>query len=128
MKLLLDTQVLLWAAAEPHRLSASVRKLIADPDNDLLFSAASLLEITMKQRTGSGDFRTDPRLLRRGLLDNGYTELAITGAHALAVESLPPLHTDPLDRILIAQAIAQGALLITIDDQVAQYPGPVRKI
>lgn len=128
MKLLLDTQVLFWAAAQPHRLSASARELIADPNNDLLFSAVSLLEIAMKQRTGRADFRTDPRLLRRGLLDNGYTELAITGAHALAVESLPPLHSDPFDRILIAQANAQGALLITTDDLVAQYPGPVQKI
>jgi PIN domain nuclease of toxin-antitoxin system len=67
-------------------------------------------------------------LLRRGLLDNGYAELAITGEHALAVESLPPIHKDPFDRLLVAQATAEGMTLLTADASVALYPGPIRKV
>ena len=128
MKLLLDTHVLLWAAGAPEQLSAPARALLADAANDLLFSAASVWEITIKRSLGRADFRVDPRLLRRGLLDNGYAELPVTSAHALAVEHLPGLHRDPFDRLLIAQAQAEGLLLVTADDQVAQYPGSVRKI
>jgi PIN domain nuclease of toxin-antitoxin system len=70
----------------------------------------------------------DPRLLRRGLLDHGYTELAIASAHAVAVLSLPPLHRDPFDRLLVAQATTEGITLLTSDPWVAQYPGPVRRV
>ncbi len=128
MKLLLDTHLLLWAAAEPGRLPARARALIKDPANELLFSAASLWEIAIKCGLGRADFRVDPRLLRRGLLDNGYDELPITSEHAVAVESLPPLHKDPFDRILVAQATVEGITLLTADPVVAQYRGPVRKV
>lgn len=128
MKFLLDTHLLLWAAGEPGRLSKAARKLLSDPANDLLFSAASLWEIAIKRTLGRQDFRVEPRLLRRGLMDNGYTELPITSEHALATEMLPPLHKDPFDRILIAQAIAEGITLLTVDSLVASYPGPIRKI
>jgi PIN domain nuclease of toxin-antitoxin system len=128
MKLLLDTHVLLWAAGEPGRLPPAIRDMLEDPQNELLFSAASLLEIVIKRSLGRGDFQVDARLLRRGLLDNGYCELEIKGEHALAVEVLPPIHKDPFDRILVAQAVAEGILLLTADPLVAQYPGPVRKI
>jgi PIN domain nuclease of toxin-antitoxin system len=92
----------------------------------LIFSAASLWEITIKHTIGRSDFRADPALLRRGLLDNGYTELAITGRHAVALAGLPPLHKDPFDRILIAQASADGLLLLTLDPLIARYPGPIQ--
>jgi PIN domain nuclease of toxin-antitoxin system len=128
MKLLLDTRVLLWAAGEPGRLPQAIRDMLEDPQNELLFSAASLWEIVIKRSLGRGDFQVDARLLRRGLLDNGYRELEIKGEHALAVEALPPIHKDPFDRILVAQAVAEGILLLTADPLVAQYPGPVRKI
>jgi PIN domain nuclease of toxin-antitoxin system len=128
MKLLLDTHVLLWAAGEPGRLPARIRTLIKDPSNELIFSAASLWEIAIKRRLGRDDFRVDPRLLRRGLLDNSYSELCITSEHAVAVDSLPPLHKDPFDRILVAQAMVEGMTLLTGDPVVAQYRGPVRKI
>lgn len=126
MKLLLDTHLLLWAAGRPERLPASARTMIEAPANQLVFSAASLWEIAIKQGLGRSDFRADPALLRRGLLDNGYTELAITGRHAVAVAGLPPLHKDPFDRMLIAQATADGLLLLTVDPAVAQYPGPIQ--
>lgn len=126
MKLLLDTHLLLWAASDPERMPAAARALIQDPQHQLIFSAASLWEIAIKRAPGRRNFRADPALLRRGLLDNGYTELAITGRHAVAVAVLPALHKDPFDRMLIAQATADGLLLLTVDPAVARYPGPIQ--
>ncbi|MEK6371435.1 MAG: type II toxin-antitoxin system VapC family toxin [Acidobacteriota bacterium] len=128
MKLLLDTQILLWAAGHPERLSAAARRQLNTPKNELLFSAASLWEIAIKSSLGREDFRVEPRLLRRGLLDNGYTELPITSEHAVNIDSLPHLHKDPFDRILLAQAFTEGITLLTGDAQLAHYPGPVRKV
>ena len=128
MKLLLDTQLLLWAAGQPRRLPAAARRLLDDPLNQPVFSAASLWEVAIKSGLGRADFRADARLLRRGLLDNGYDELAITGEHAVAIGNLPPIHKDPFDRMLIAQSAIEGILLLTADPIVAQYPGPVRKV
>jgi PIN domain nuclease of toxin-antitoxin system len=128
VKLLLDTQLLLWAAGEPKRLSAAARKLLNDPRHELSFSAASLWEIAIKSTLGREDFRVEPRLLRRGLLDNGYVELPITSQHAVSIDGLPLLHKDPFDRLLLAQALSEGITLLTSDAQLAQYPGPVRKV
>ncbi|MER9896410.1 type II toxin-antitoxin system VapC family toxin [Mesorhizobium sp. M0119] len=128
MKLLLDTHLLLWAAGEPGKLPPAALAEIENVDNHLTFSAASLWEIAIKCSLGRSDFRVDTRLLRRGLIDNGYHELPITGEHAIAVEGLPPIHKDPFDRILIAQSIVEGITLLTVDDLVAQYPGPVRRL
>ena len=94
MKFLLDTHVLLWAAGEPTRLSASARRLLNDANNELLFSAASLWEIAIKRGLGRKDFSVDARLLRRGLLDNGYEELPILSEHVVEIESLPAIHQD----------------------------------
>jgi PIN domain nuclease of toxin-antitoxin system len=128
MKLLLDTHVLLWAAGEPARLSASARRLINDADNEPLFSVASLWEIAIKRGLGRKDFQVDARLLRRGLLDNGYGELPIMSDHMVAVEDLPAIHKDPFDRLLVAQATVEGITLLTLDLVVARYPGPIRKL
>ena len=128
MKLLLDTHLLLWAAGEPRRLSKPARALIDNPENELLFSAASLWEGAIKGGLGREDFKVDARLLRRGLLDNGYRELPISSDHVVATESLPPIHRDPFDRILVAQATVEGITLLTIDSLVSQYPGPIRTV
>ena len=128
MKLLLDTHLLLWAAGKPGRLSADARRLMKDAANELVFSAASLWEIVIKRGLGRDDFQVDPRLFRRGLLDNGYIELPIGSEHAVAIDGLPLLHKDPFDRILIAQALVEGILLLTMDPLVAQYSGPVRRV
>jgi PIN domain nuclease of toxin-antitoxin system len=128
MKLLLDTHLLLWAAGQPNRLSAAARKLIGTPANELLFSAASVWEVAIKRGLGRNDFQADPRLLRRGLLDNGYTELPILSDHVVVIESLPPIHKDPFDRLLVAQATVEGITLLTADSVVAEYPGPVRMV
>jgi PIN domain nuclease of toxin-antitoxin system len=128
VKLLLDTQLLLWAAGQPERLPTAARTLIDDAQNELIFSAASLWEVAIKSALGRDDFRADARLLRRGLLDNGYNELAVIGEHAVAIANLPPIHRDPFDRLLVAQSAVEGILLLTSDPIVSRYPGPVRRV
>ena len=93
-----------------------------------MFSAASLWEVSLKRGLGRSDFQVDARLLRRGLLDNGYVELPIMSDHVVATESLPPIHKDPFDRVLVAQATIEGITLLTSDSVVAQYPGPIRAV
>ena len=121
MKLLLDTHVLLWAAGEPARLSESTRILLLDESNVLFFSSASIWEIVIKNGLGRDDFRVDPHRLRKLLVMNGYTEISVGSDHALAVHSLPLLHKDPFDRILLAQARTEGFSLVTSDEQIMKY-------
>jgi PIN domain nuclease of toxin-antitoxin system len=128
VKLLLDTHLLLWAAGDPQRLPKAARVLIEDTENELLFSAASLWEITIKRGLERQDFQADARLLRRALLDNGYSELPITSEHAVNIDHLPPTHKDPFDRILVAQATVEGITLLTNDRRLAGYPGPIRQV
>lgn len=128
MKLLLDTHILLWAAGEPARLPAAAHSLLSDPANELLFSAASLWEVAIKNGLGRDDFRVNARLLRRGLLDNGYCELPLLSEHVVAIDHLPPIHKDPFDRILIAQATVEGITLLTADPVLAEYKGLVKRV
>ncbi len=128
MSLLLDTHVLLWASATPDRLTPEVRRMIEDMSEQILYSAASIWEVAIKGGLGRADFQVDPRLLRRGLLEHGYDELAVTGVHAAAVDLLPPIHKDPFDRLLVAQAQIEAVTLLTADRIVARYPGPIRLI
>jgi PIN domain nuclease of toxin-antitoxin system len=128
MRLLLDTHILLWGAVEPDRLSRVASSLIESPDNEMVFSALSIWEIAIKTGLGRADFRIDAGILRRGLFDNGYAELAVTGAHAAALAGLPPIHKDPFDRMLVAQAIVEGFTLLTSDPTVAKYPGSIRLV
>ena len=128
MNLLLDTHLLLWAASEPQRLSAKARTLLLDPANHLLFSAASLWEISIKNGLERSDFNVDPRRLWRMLVINGYRELPVTSEHTVAVNDLPHLHKDPFDRILVAQARVEGLTLLTADKMVAKYGDGVRKV
>jgi len=99
--------------------------MMIDGDNTLYFSPASLWEIGLKKSLPRRDFKVDPEVLRRGLLDNQYQELPITSLHVLAVDHLPPIHKDPFDRILLAQATAEGISFLTSDRILRQYPGPV---
>ncbi|MDR1423635.1 MAG: type II toxin-antitoxin system VapC family toxin [Azoarcus sp.] len=128
MKLLLDTHLLLWAAQDSDRLSAQARGLLDSPENELLFSVASLWEIVIKRSLGREDFKVDPHLLRCGLLDNGYREMPITSAHVLGVAALAAIHKDPFDRLLVAQAEAEGITLLTADTILGRYAGPVRRV
>lgn len=128
MKLLLDTHLLLWTAGQPARVPNEARALIETPENELFFSCASLWEVVIKRGLGRDDFKVDPRLLRRGLLDNGYSELPIGSEHVVAIDNLPAVHKDPFDRILVAQAQVEGITLLTADPTVAKYPGPIRLV
>ena len=128
MKLLLDTHLLMWAAEGIDCVPPGARAPMADPENELFFSAASLWEIAIKRGLGRADFQVDARVLRRGLIDNGYRELPILSEHAVAIDALPPIHKDPFDRMLVAQALVEGITLLTDDATVAQYPGPVQLV
>ena len=127
MKLLIDTNLLLWAALGDRRFPDAATALLADPAGELYVSSASIWEVAIKTtRPGSG--LPDPLDLHRQLLNNGYLELPISSAHAAAVQGLPPIHKDPFDRILVAQATVEGITLLTTDRKVTRYPGPIRKV
>ena len=128
MILLVDTHLLLWAAGQPQKLSKKARRFLEDAGSQLWFSAASLWEVAIKHALGREDFHVEPQRLRRALIDNGWHELAISSEHALATLNLPPIHKDPFDRMLIAQANVEGVILATSDEVVARYPGQIRRL
>ena len=128
MQLLLDTHLLVWAMGEPERLDPALVHLLENPMNTPVFSVASLWELVIKRGLDRPDFRLEPPLLRQALLEAGWRELPVEAHHVLVVGQLPALHRDPFDRLLLAQAQADGLLLITADQQLAQYPGPVRRM
>ena len=128
MRLLPDTHLLIWLADGASELSDATLALIGDADNDVVFSVASLWEIAIKFALGRPEFQFDPRVLRRGLLDNGFSELDGPAQHALATVSLPPIHRDPFDRLLIAQATVEGITLVTADATILRYPGPIQRV
>ena len=101
---------------------------MTDEDFQLWFSVASIWEVVIKASLGRTDFEVDPNLLRRGLLESDFAELTITGTHVTAVADLPPLHKDPFDRILLAQARTEGLILVTGDAALARYPGDIEVV
>lgn len=121
MKYLLDTHLLIWALEDAPNLTSKMKKLINNPGNELYFSAASIWEIAIKQSRAKGDFGFDANSMRRTLLENGYVELPITGAHATGVAGLPKHHADPFDRLLISQATKEELLLVTHDSKIKMY-------
>ena len=125
MKLLLDTQMIIWAAFWPELLPTQSLHLIADDDNEIYFSPASLWEVAIKNAQNRPDFRVEAKVLRTQLLERDYREIAITGLHTTAVNDLPMLHKDPFDRLLLAQAKIEGIILITSDATLSKYPAPV---
>ena len=128
MRILLDTHILIWAAEARSRVPVAAQILMDQPDVINVFSVASIWETAIKFALNRADFRTNPVLLRRGLLENGYEELTITAPHAIAAGALPSLHRDPFDRILVAQAGTEGYLLLSSDPLVTQYAGPIRAV
>ncbi|HEY0795908.1 MAG TPA: type II toxin-antitoxin system VapC family toxin [Acidisarcina sp.] len=128
MKLLLDTHILLWATRDARELSRAARTLLEDTENQLIFSAVSVWEVAIKYRPGRGDLVPEPGLLRRALLDHGYIELPMNSDHAIALSSLPHIHKDPFDRMLVAQALAEGITFLTADASLAKYPGSIRQV
>ncbi len=128
MKYLLDTHLLIWIASEPEKISAALWPILIDETHELFWSSASLWEVAIKFALGRPAFIVDPRLLREGLRRHGYFELPVNGSHALAVADLPLLHGDPFDRILIAQATVEQMILLTCDEKVVLYPGPIQEV
>ncbi len=128
MKYLLDTHVLLWAAATPEKLPRAVIAQLEDPSNQLYFSAASIWEIAIKNGLNRNDFKVDIMQFRQQLLENEYEEIPIMSSHTVFTQALANHHSDPVDRILIAQAWVEDMTLITADDQVKRYVGPIQKI
>jgi PIN domain nuclease of toxin-antitoxin system len=128
MRLLLDTHILLWVISEPERLEASARAAILDTDNDVLFSAASIWEIAIKTALRREEFKADPNAVVEEALDLGFGELPVTSAIAARVADLPLIHGDPFDRLLVAQAIAEPAILYTSDTRLPAYSELVRQV
>jgi PIN domain nuclease of toxin-antitoxin system len=127
MRLLVDTHLLLWATAKSRRLPREARVLLEDPVNEVLFSAASLWEIVIKSALRKADFKVDVARLRPAFAEMGFAELPVCGAHAERLASLPPLHKDPFDRMLVAQSLAEPLVLLTNDGVLAGY-GDVVKV
>ncbi|MGE0502483.1 MAG: type II toxin-antitoxin system VapC family toxin [Rhizobiaceae bacterium] len=119
MRLLVDTQLLLWAAAEPHRVPDQAAGLMEAEDNELHFSVVSLWETTIKNGLGRPDFQVDARRLRGRLLESGYREVTVGAEHALFM--LPRFHGDPFDRMLVAQAAVEQLTVLTVDATLARY-------
>ncbi len=128
MRLLVDTHLLLWAAARSRRLSKEARLLLEDPANAVFFSAASLWEIVMKAALRKPDFKVEVTLLRPALAEMGFAELPVSGAHAERLATLPPIHKDPFDRMLVAQSLVEPLVLVTNDGVLAGYGDVVRVV
>jgi PIN domain nuclease of toxin-antitoxin system len=128
MRVLVDTHLLLWAAARSRRLPKEARRVLEDPRNDVHYSAASLWEIAIKLGLRRADFRVDLGRLRPALSEMGFRELSVTGTHAERLAALPPLHRDPFDRMLVAQSLSEPLVLLTNDDVLAGYGEVVRVV
>ena len=128
MNLLLDTHILLWVASSDTLTSSRANALIRNEANQLWFSVVSLWEVAIKSGLNRPDFQVDAGILRSGLLSNGYHELPVEGRHCLTIAALPPLHGDPFDRMLLAQAISAGMQLVTADRKLALYEGPITRV
>jgi PIN domain nuclease of toxin-antitoxin system len=119
--ILVDTQLLLWAAFEPDRLSTQAAKILQSRESPLVFSLVTLWEVALKTSLGRPDFSVDPGLLHRALLAEGFVELPITAPHLIRVATLPWVHRDPFDRLLVAQAMEDGLSLLTADATLKRY-------
>lgn len=128
MSLLVDTQLVLWAAYEPERLCPAARARLTDKENQPYVSAASIWEVVIKAGLGRSDILVDPVALRTGLARNGWAELPVRTSHALEVAKLPFHHSDPFDRILVAQARWEGWPLLTADRALERCGPPVELV
>lgn len=127
-RFLVDTQLLLWNAYGSRKLPARVARLFRDGRHQFFYSAASVWEIAIKSGLGRSDFQVDPAPVRDTLDENGFIELPISAQHAVAVSTLPAIHADPFDRMLVAQAIVEPMALITSDVRLAAYPATIEVV
>jgi PIN domain nuclease of toxin-antitoxin system len=121
VRLLLDTNVLLWVLIEPTRLKSNIRSLLENPEHDVLFSAASVWEMAIKAALGRADFQVSPERIVADARASGFVELPVRSSAALKVGELPHHHRDPFDRLLVAQAITEPAMLYTADARLLRY-------
>jgi len=128
MKLLLDSHILVWMAAMTARLPEEARLLIEEPANNIFFSSVSIWELTVKHTIDKDDIPVHPSVLYRALIENDLKEIQVTGMHGLGVGSLPMIHKDPFDRLLVAQCISEGMILLTSDKMLARYDAPIRLV
>jgi PIN domain nuclease of toxin-antitoxin system len=128
MNFLVDTHLLVWLSMVSSKLKPQAREILENADNTIHFSAISILEVAIKQQLGKPDFNADAYVLRRALQEFGFQELVVNGTHATQVSALPLIHRDPFDRLLVAQAVVEGFTLLTVDEEIARYPGPILKI
>jgi PIN domain nuclease of toxin-antitoxin system len=128
MTFMLDTHLILWAAFNDPLMPAKAAEIIEDEGHRLAFSSLNIWEVVIKSGLGRTDFRIDPHALRAKMLKNGFIEIHISSDHVLAVATLPKIHRDPFDRLLIAQASVEGFDLLTADPVVASYPGRIIKV
>ena len=127
-RLLVDTQLLLWNVYGSRKLPAKVARLFRDGRHEFFYSAASLWEIAIKSARGREDFTVDAAAVKGALDENGFHELPVRAEHAIAVSALPPIHGDPFDRMLVAQARSEAMALVTSDQRLADYPGAIEVV
>lgn len=128
MRLLLDTQIVLWALTGSARLGKAARDLIVDPANEIHVSTASIWEVAIKYALGRGDMPVSGARIAELCAAAGYRELPVAWTHAVALESLPLLHADPFDRILVAQAQAEPMRLLSRDAAMSVYGAMVMAV
>jgi PIN domain nuclease of toxin-antitoxin system len=125
---IVDTHILIWLSMQSSRLTQRTRSLLEDRDNKIYFSAISIFEIAVKQQLSKNDFNVDAGAVRLAMINEDYAELAVDGRHAAFVSTMPLIHRDPFDRLLVAQANVEGMTLVTGDEQIARYAGPILKV
>ena len=128
MNYLVDTHLLIWAANHNPKLSFEAEAELTNPRNNLWFSVISLWEMALKRSMSRTTFIYDAGQLRSGFLSSGYQELAVESKHVLGVANMPMIHTDPFDRLLLAQAISEGLIFLTADRQMAGYGNDVKMV
>lgn len=119
MRLLLDSHVVIWAMSSPERLRKSTRQALVSPENDVFVSAATFWELRLKEGKGK---LVLPENFAEALADQDFNELPVTWRHTSELHLLPPVHADPFDRLLLAQARSEGLTFVTADRFCLQYP------
>jgi PIN domain nuclease of toxin-antitoxin system len=121
MRLILDTNILIRALIDPSKLNAETRAVLEDPEHEVFFSSASIWEIAIKFALGRADFKVSPQEIVESAEASGFIELPVRSPAALKVATLPHLHRDPFDRLLVAQAMTEPAQLYTTDKELTRY-------
>jgi PIN domain nuclease of toxin-antitoxin system len=125
VRILLDTHIALWAITDSPQMPRPARDLVADPANDIVVSAASVWEIAIKHGLGRGSMPVSGADALSYFREAGYRLLTVSAEQAAFAETLPPIHSDPFDRILVAQALCEPMRLLTHDRTIARYSDSV---